>query len=1630
VSRGHKVAGEIASQVLDAGGLLPAGAKPPSGERVTTVVARAYRHPVLGDRVVVRLTPDSVAAGDDLEMEVLGFGAPEPRGAVGQERQRPLGFPGWALVHDPKHARYALDVVREFKKEARRAKSKPGHAKDGIDKIAERLGKSVPQFLPSFYEEAGRTFIEHGALSYAAMMFGKAREAESVHALDTDETHRAHAFLEFALAGAVTTKALAQYAKDLSDHHDAKTAYTHFRELCVKRTLGGMPPWGGMAKELRRLAKAAGEDPDDEDAAFIAEVIESPALVNAAGEFWRAYAEPIVALAARSPAIRGALLNLWPTPAQGGPEVDAEWLALLDKAGAMKALYFDGEPAEAQPAGSRAAWFDKLVGHTTRSYSHRVPPAGVFAVLRGMAPRLAADGNPITCARRWGLIDVDLCELALELGIPVKTEGRGRIDLEEWAKEASAPERGRDPVRVAAHAALAPLVIKSVSTEIGKEPFDTVARGKAGLAAAKRAWLEGVIAAAEVGGLPAIEAALETIDKRVSAATFAELPDLHARLAAIDVAPALARTLRGGIIDELGWPALEAAVAELDPDGKGNVTLTGAAPAVIATNGLRAIAIGPTGRLGEHDLRLPAKAELHACRWIGDQLLVLFRHDHKSFAYWSGAPNDLIAIEGYFYSFPVLMTCAVVLPDGAVSEGARAVRAGDRSIPLERSAPYADGTTIWRTEWKDGEHRLREVSADTGDLGRVSWPAFLEAYIADGWKLNLAACYLVPAPGVASPLGHRDGMIGVRTRQPSDPLTSTVQWQLETIDGAKWEGGAAGGYPVELLALPGDPRRRPVLHESRWRSSGTAWIVDPDGVHKACRVDASAPGYTRGQAIILPVQLWHYLSPRDPAGSGTLRGTTDEQARALIGSVETGDSKSDELPKDLAAPDAVVTARLRVISDARLRKGIAGLAGLARRFEVVRDELVKTRDPSLATKLTSTAKLDDDQLRAVLAGGYRWGRSAGSVAAQIATVCAALLDEAAGDRVIDEIPASELEWAEWAIAPGALVFAAQAFGIEAPQRQELARLLQLLVDAGWFRLLPAMRMWTGSGELGIPGDPHHAVVVRGANRYFTWKRWTYRTGNEYLVVEHAPGGAWKPLGAATIKAERRAIAMPEDTVRGFLQRLAGGPPAWSAEAAAAIASGTGLTSGEAALAWAGFPRLMDSSAAFLDKDIREAMDLKQQQAGAARDNLRAVPIAKRVEILAAAASDPAALWDPVAGGAADRMAGAWNRLVGRRTPIPDEVLVAADRDLRTPMQPGAALVMLANPQAAPQLTTDGAWWFDHTGTLVRRSPTSTSEAATAAAAAAAPVAELPVFHTAAVYLPYLFAALPVGDAFRAQLPVAYQLVQDRLDNPELLMLQASNTHHGDDAEKNIAAALAMFEGDDLPAPLIGRNGKGGVLIRSDKSVILFLRPAELHTASELARMRLYTQHYQRWGVGTRDVIAYLRSDELARMMARVTDTPVPPGGWEQNPLASAPELVAKVKKKKKVSEDAAALYLQMLTLLWPTPKNVQTWNDWTPATYKKAAAELADAELILEAKRERAQRSFFLPGGWEALKAPHPPMETWKVPLYTTERTETGDPRPRFERFFAFDAPHVLFETAWARVEAGDPPRYEEVVKR
>jgi hypothetical protein len=163
------------------------------------------------------------------------------------------------------------------------------------------------------------------------------------------------------------------------------------------------------------------------------------------------------------------------------------------------------------------------------------------------------------------------------------------------------------------------------------------------------------------------------------------------------------------------------------------------------------------------------------------------------------------------------------------------------------------------------------------------------------------------------------------------------------------------------------------------------------------------------------------------------------------------------------------------------------------------------------------------------------------------------------------------------------------------------------------------------------------------------------------------------------------------------------------------------------------------------------------------------------------------------------------------------------------------------------------------------------------------------------------------------------------------------------------------------------------------------------------------------------------------MAARVRSTPVPDGGYEANPLLSVPTLVKEIGATYDIDEDAAVLYLQTLALASPTSKKIQLWNGWKPARYKKAGATLVKRKLLLQAKRSRAGRPFFLPGGWEALTSPHPPIETWKLALYHITRTKDG----RLEMPLGVILPvaplHDIFHAAWKRIEDGDHPAYEEV---
>lgn len=1601
-----------AAATLAAGGIVPVGAKLDQAESVDTVGARAYRHPVLGERVVVRLTAETVAAGDDLEMAVLGFGAAEVRGAVGKERRRALGFPAWALVNDPANARYALDVVGELKQHARRAKSKPGFAKEGIDKLAETLGKTVPQFLPSFYEEAGRAFVLHGAPSFAATCFGKAREAEAVHALDVDEPHRVDAFLEFALAGAVTTKALAAYAKDLAAHHAPAVAYAHFRQLCVQRTLGGMPPWGGMAKELRRLAKAAKLDVAAEDAALVAEIVASPALGKASAELWREYAAPLVALGKSSPAALLTLVELFPTGTRAsGPEVDEAWLDVVEASGGIAALL-------ASPPGAPAAWFDKLVGHLTRHWrkGKLVRP---FGILRQLAPRLAADGVAIHAADPGHNADLDLAELALERGIPVAIHTpRGGIELNRWLARVDDPEGRRDPVRVAAHPQLAVHLEQIVGQYIGTDPFDARSAGLAGFLAAKRAWLAALLARGAAGGLPDLDEVLGVVAAKAKAALFTDLPEQHAALLAIDVAPVLARSLRGGIYDELGWPALEAAAEELAPGGK-DVTVHGGLPAVVVASATRVIAVGATGRLAAFDLVLPPKHVFHSARYIGGQFLVASWAERVGRASWSAAPHETFVLEGWPFGYPAIGQNVALLADGAWREGTTTIRVGEQKRPAGKLAAF-DGATAWVMHYATTRYVMRELG-ETGEPGRASWPAFIEAYSKDDWLLDAAASYVVPAPAglTASPLGLAGGMLGLRVRLRRPPNAWTiVAREVERIDGAS-ASGADGLRAAELLDLPGVTRPRIVYGQAGWNVDMAIHIAEPDSPVRISKVGADRR-YLRGAPVALPLELWHHLSPRDVAGSLRLRAVTTEDARALVDATAPGRTAAELA--ELVPVDAV-RARLPALTDARLVRGVAGHVALAAQLQATRDALAADRIPGAAAA-GAPLVLDEETLAEATRWwlGDRWGNGH-NIAAQIAQTAQLFGSADRRDRYVP-VPDTALCVPVLFVAHGALAFLATARGTPPAARVALATLLAVL--ARTFPDLRKLRVTTTTGEIdaALPGASTRAARWHGGNAYLVHA--VHDGGSAKLVVEYAPDGVWRGLpGLQPVETWTGGGPLSPDEIAAVIAAAARPETSsWTDDGPAQLAAATGITASEAAFLLAGCPNATNRSANFLPKERREAMGLKAAQAALARDALTALAPWKRLAVIDAAGRRGVAAL--MAGAAPATLAAAWVERLGKRVPVPEALVIAADAELAAPLAAPAALAMIADA-AAPSLTVDGVWALDSAGAVIAvRAPeplvgqTALPDAPVAFTAAVA--------STIAAYLPFLFAELPVGAPLRACVAEAYTQTLARLAAPGFMIDAGTAWVYGDAMQADATRVLANLGGEEITGladEAIARRLPGAVVTRSKTRAYLALWPAALD-AQTLAALQPAIAWMAAHTSGDLQRILLVRSPDFAAFAARIRETPVPIGGWEQDPRASVPALVDRATAALGVSRDAAALYLQYLVLAWPTPKALQAWNNWKPKQLAAAQAELVAAELLLEAKRERAQRTHFLPGGWEAHKSPLAPMELWKEALYGGRRPD-GTPLLPLERHLPLAPFHLLFARAWARIDAGDVPKYDEV---
>ncbi|MCM0673187.1 hypothetical protein NCC78_00350 [Micromonospora phytophila] len=395
-----------------------------------------------------------------------------------------------------------------------------------------------------------------------------------------------------------------------------------------------------------------------------------------------------------------------------------------------------------------------------------------------------------------------------------------------------------------------------------------------------------------------------------------------------------------------------------------------------------------------------------------------------------------------------------------------------------------------------------------------------------------------------------------------------------------------------------------------------------------------------------------------------------------------------------------------------------------------------------------------------------------------------------------------------------------------------------------------------------------------------------------------------------------------------------GPVAWRPQDVAQVCAATGLTRAESALLLAGLPLRDWDDDDFLSEAQLAVLGLTAREATIARMELMTVPVEHRVRVLdAAMPNEPAVLWEngPLVG----RLCATWIALQGHRIPVPEQLLA----DLGTVMGfPTGILRVFGAPRPGDWLHTDGRCRIEAGAVL------------TEAADGGEPFSDrhLPSAATGLAWLAY---HLPAGDPIRANLASVYQLIRDRLRNPDLLI------------------GTVLLRDDAVPTPLppgvmVGASYQSGL-------TSYHLRPAAIADPDDPA-LNVVPDHSP--------ISVRLMLDPAFERMIRTLETSgLPAGAYSQNALLSAPDTVERIAARFGLNRPEASLYLQVLALPDPTEQNLLRWNGWDDRQLADLGSTLLAKRLLVES--ETPGRRLAVPGPWLSPRFV-PPFEAWKSALY------------------------------------------------
>ncbi|MFD3686667.1 hypothetical protein ACFWTE_17805 [Nocardiopsis sp. NPDC058631] len=1603
-------------------GLLDAGLAPldtPADGATDAVRARAYTHHLLGGRTVVRLVPDTLAPAEDAALDFLGFAVEDASEPLALTRPRGLGYPEWALVNDPGRRTEALALVRPMERAARMAANRPGPASDEFARIAE---DAPLHHLPSYWEQAGRAFVAAGNARIAAVMFGRAREAERVYSLPVDEETRREAFLEFAFAGALTVKALAGHATELTRRYEPDRAYAEFRELSVRRSLGGLPPWTGLPAQVRALAKAAGLDPAAEEAAVLRELLGVPATSSAPQGFWKAVRPSLVALGRSDEDVARDLLGLF---VSGETAFQDWWLGMLDDAGALDLL---ADPAQPVPGGA-ASWLSRMVSHCRGGW-HRTMPSRLPDLVPRVADRLRADGEPVRLggngSRFHGDISPTLLDLCLELGVPLHPPGRGALNLEAWVRGREGRTR-RDLAHVRADPVWEPVLAASVAgygQSHGRELDDLLPYDYLHPYVDRR--LGALVEAMPGTPLAQLGLHLEHLTSEVRGDAFRTFPRRLAQLESVDVAGAFATTLRAGIVGEYSWDALEEAARELGATGTGKGPgITGIAswPVLTLASRAKAIAVGPQGRVAEHAPRLPPGAKDVRAMYADGALLIAYRVDYDEYGYWSTDPDTVLRFSGYgsaVHSWRMgggSNGGAQLTADGARMGGHRAIRAGDDPGPRDRHV-LSDGHTYWTRD----RGTLHEIDPATGDQGRASLPAFLEQQsTAHGEQLIPHACTLGPLsePTEGSPLGGTDGIAGFAVLELA-PVEGGPTHRITAPDGrsvevrvperrGRYAYGFAHGTPSALFTAPGG-----TTHGLSNAKGATLIAADGSGQIWSCHTGTACECTAKWGVPYLPDPVfWHFMTVRDARASARLRRVAADELGPLLEAAES--ERRTTPPADIERTPKAAAALLSEDGSTPHESLVWGVAGFAHAAAELRGALDEYLTGIRRTVQSAPREPESEPLAR---GLHRFLPSRDSSDSDVRAHIEATDGFLRGRTGAQEIANRPRASADWSALLGRIGLLAWHAALPTTAEDERAALVDFL--RRWSATLFADR--DATVETGrIVGGEEFAPLSGARSRRVglgvpTWiadqeacfgKRRTVHT-----FVEARTGRAL-PVEPPEIEYQRRRVDLlwgDAGQLTAFADAVAAhGPIPWDPESAGIVAERTGLVAEAAALVLCA---LQGSDANRLPAGTRTALGISAAGAGLAAQELRGLTGEDLLDLYGEALPRTpegiAALWAPGGtAGVAERLAQAWNDRFGRRPALPESTLAAfqAAKLDRVDLQ---RLRLLADHTGEESLTRDAVSQLtSRKGN--HRDFTEIVHTPEATAGLAAVLVDL------AHLIPWAYAELPAGDPVRDGVPAVLAAVRERLRAPGLL-LRAGSLWATDPARHLEAVGGEPYRDAKgaTPFPKSADNGVAVLTVGGHSALEVWFRPSRLGADVHSQVLRsLVADESAYAGQGVLREVELLLGADFTSLATRISSTGQADGAQEYDPAASAPGVLAQARAELGLSHDATRLYLQLLTLLEPTDRRIRAVNGWTPARHKKAQAELVATDLVLAAKRSRAGRSVFVPGVWTDAKAPNLPYEAWKQPMYGLTGGERRLPSGRLVRFHALRPLPDLFAEAW-----------------